>query len=120
MNSTFPFVIPKLTKDNYGTWSIRIKALLGSQEAWEAVEKGYEEPENEGALTQAQRNNLPKNHKLDQQALSIIHMRLDDTMFEKVSLVTQAKEACTIFENNFKGMDKVKKVRLQTLRGEFE
>ena len=97
-----------------------MKALLGSQEAWEIVEKGYEEPENEGALTQAQRNNLLKNRKLDQHALSIIHMGLDDTMFEKVSLVTKAKEAWMILENNFKGLDKVKKVRLQTLRGEFE
>jgi len=42
-----------------------MKALLGSQEAWDIVEKGYEEPENEGALTQAQRNNLLKNRKLD-------------------------------------------------------
>ena len=66
-----------------------MKALLGSQEAWEIVEKGYEEPENEGALTQAQRNNLLKNRKLDQHALSIIHMGLDDTMFENVSLVTK-------------------------------
>ena len=47
-------------------------------------------------------------------------MGLDDTMFEKVSLVTKAKEAWTILENNFKGLDKVKKVYLQTLRGEFE
>ena len=97
-----------------------MKALLGSQEAWEIIERGYEEPENEGALTQAQRNNLLKNLKLDQHAPSIIHMGLDDTMFEKVSLVTKAKEAWTIIEKNFKGLDKVKKVRLQTLRGEFE
>ncbi|KAL8101308.1 hypothetical protein AgCh_033259 [Apium graveolens] len=31
MNNSF--AIPKLTKDNYGHWSIRMKALLGSQEA---------------------------------------------------------------------------------------
>ena len=35
-------------------------------------------------------------------------------------MVTKTKEAWTILENNFKGLDTVKKVRIQTLRGEFE
>ncbi|XP_022865662.1 uncharacterized protein LOC111385500 [Olea europaea var. sylvestris] len=97
-----------------------MKALLGSQEAWEVVEKGYDEPENEGALSQAQRNTLQSYRKLDQHTLSIIHMGLDETMFEKVASPTKAKEAWEILENNFKGIEKVKKVCLQILRGEFE
>ncbi|GKV40339.1 hypothetical protein SLEP1_g47998 [Rubroshorea leprosula] len=120
MNSTFPFVVPKLTKENYGHWCIRMKALLGSQEAWEVVEKGYDEPENEGVLNQNQKNALQKLRKQDQHALSIIHMGLDEALFEKVATATKAKEAWGILENNFKGIDKVKKVRLQTLRSEFE
>ncbi|XP_022876799.1 uncharacterized protein LOC111395004 [Olea europaea var. sylvestris] len=117
MNSSFPFVVPKLTK---GHWSIYMKALFGSQEAWEVVEKGYDEPENEGALSQAQRNALQRYHKLDQYALSIIHMGLDEAMFEKVMSSTKAKNAWEILENNFKGIQKVKKVRLQILRGKYE
>ncbi|GKV01270.1 hypothetical protein SLEP1_g13835 [Rubroshorea leprosula] len=120
MNSTFPFVVPKLTKENYGHWCIRMKALLGSQEAWEVVEKGYDEPENEGVLNQNQKNALQKLQKQDQHALSIIHMGLDEALFEKVATATKAKEAWGILENNFKGIDKVKKVHLQTLRSEFE
>ncbi|GLT98423.1 hypothetical protein SLE2022_159280 [Rubroshorea leprosula] len=60
MNSTFPFVVPKLTKENYGHWCICVKALLGSQEAWEVIEKGYDEPENEGLLNQNHKNALQK------------------------------------------------------------
>ncbi|KAL8128006.1 hypothetical protein AgCh_014799 [Apium graveolens] len=66
-------------------------AKVGSQEAWDIVEKGYDEPENE-----------------------------DEAMFEKVATAAKAKEAWKILQNNFKGIDKVKKLRLQTLRGEFE
>ena len=78
------------------------------------------EPENEGVLNQNQKNALGKARKQDQQALSIIHMGLDEAMFEIVATTVKAKEAWEILQNNFKRIDKVKKVRLQTLRGEFE
>ena len=41
-------------------------------------------------------------------------------MFKKVASATRAKDAQEILQNNFKAIDKVKKVRLQTLRGESE
>ncbi|XP_074328114.1 uncharacterized protein LOC141666026 [Apium graveolens] len=97
-----------------------MKALLGSHEAWDIVDNGYDEPENEGALNQAQKKNLLKARKQDQHALSFIHMGLDKDMFEKVASATRAKEAWEILQNNFKGVNKLKRVRLQTLHGKFE
>ena len=47
-------------------------------------------------------------------------MCLDENMFEKVSSARSAKEAWEVLQNSFKGIDKVIKARLQTLRGEFE
>ncbi|XP_022880394.1 uncharacterized protein LOC111397622 [Olea europaea var. sylvestris] len=73
-----------------------------------------------GALSQAQRNALQRYCKLDQHALSIIYTGLDEAIFEKVTSSTKAKEAWEILENNFKGIEKVKKVHLQILHGEFE
>ena len=70
--------------------------------------------------TAAQRDSLQKSRKKDQQALILIHMCLDESLFEKVSTATSSKEAWEILQNYFKGKDKVIKVRLQTLRGECE
>ncbi|KAK2980575.1 hypothetical protein RJ640_017437 [Escallonia rubra] len=77
-------------KDNYERWSIQMKTFLGGQDVWEAVEEEYVEPENLASASQA------------------------------VKKATTAKRTRDTLENVFKGIDKVTKVRLQSLRGEFE
>ncbi|KAL4383277.1 hypothetical protein GQ457_15G009090 [Hibiscus cannabinus] len=115
--------IPRLTKTNYGNWSIQMKALLGSQDCWDIVEKGYVEPENaaaEEALTNEEKRALRDARKRDKRALYFIFQAVDESTFEKISEATTAKQAWEILQKSLQGVEKAKKVRLQSLRAEFE
>ncbi|XP_040948754.1 putative disease resistance protein At3g14460 [Gossypium hirsutum] len=115
--------VPQLTKTNYGSWSIRMKALLGSQDCWEIVEKGYIEPGDvatEAALSNDAKKALREARKKDQKALNSIFQGMDESTFEKISDVKNAKNAWEILQKSFQGVEKAKKVRLQSLRAEFE
>ncbi|XP_059654321.1 uncharacterized protein LOC132301047 [Cornus florida] len=97
-----------------------MKAILGAQDVWEVVSKGYDEPEDETTLSQAENNVLQAMRKKDQKAVMTIHQCLDDGMLQRVASAENAKQLWEILQNSFQRVDKVKKVRLQTLRGEFE
>ncbi|XP_070003310.1 uncharacterized protein [Nicotiana sylvestris] len=119
-NGPMSFQYPRLTKDNYEKWCLRMKAIPGSQDVWEIVDRGYAKPDNEEALPQNEKDVLAKTKKKDQQALTPIHQCLDDAMFEKVADATTSNEAWEILQNSLQGVDKVRKVKLQTLKADFE
>ncbi|XP_050242378.1 uncharacterized protein LOC126691373 [Quercus robur] len=114
--------IPKLMKENYESWHIQMKALFGSQELWELVTNGYVEPtsEQEATYNVEQKNLLKDQKKKDKKALFLLYQWVNESTFEKIAKAESSKEAWKFLGIFFKGIDCVKRVRLQTLRAEFE
>ncbi|KAM1892747.1 hypothetical protein ACFX14_035869 [Malus domestica] len=114
--------VPTLKKENYERWCIQFKALFGSQELWEVVSNGYVVPtaNQEAAYTAEQRNTLKDLRKKDQKALYLLYQGLEDSTFEKVAEATTSKQVWDTLSTIYKGVDRVKKVRLQSLRADFE
>jgi len=113
--------LPKLSKGvNYDNWSLQMKALLGSQEVWEVVENGHQEPEDVGEMTIAQLATLKATQTKDKTALYVLYRAVDDSDFEKIANAMSSKEAWDILEKAYKEDNRVKQVRLQTLREELE
>lgn len=71
-------------------------------------------------MNQAQRDIFKDSRKRAKKPLFLIYQALDDDEFEKISNATPTKEAWEKLQTSCKGEEKVKKLRLQTLRGEFE
>ena len=98
-----------------------MKALFGSQDLWEFITDGQVEPtdEEEAAYTTEQKNALKDQRKKDK-ALFILYQGLDESTFENIAEATSSKQAWEILSTIFKGVDRVKRVRLQTLRAKFD
>ncbi|XP_050895547.1 uncharacterized protein LOC127102188 [Lathyrus oleraceus] len=114
-NGGFPFQMPMLTKNNYDNWSIKTKALLGAQDVWDIIEKGFNE-KDEASLNQGVKETLRESRKRDKKALFLIYQSVDEDTFEKISNATTTKEAWDKLQTCNKGVEQVKKIRLQTLR----
>ncbi|BAT83736.1 hypothetical protein VIGAN_04093800 [Vigna angularis var. angularis] len=86
--------LPQLSKKvNYDNWSVQMRALLGSQDVWDVVESGYEEPTDDEAQTVAQLAALKKTRVKDKSALYILYRAVDESGFEKIVNAKSSKEA---------------------------
>jgi len=82
----FPLQAPKFSNEKYENWRVWMKALLGSQDAWEIVEKGYMELGDESILSQNQRN--PCKPRRRSNGPYIYPPSLNEQTFEKIANTT--------------------------------
>eukprot|EP00253_Pinus_taeda_P019205 PITA_19205 len=115
--------IPQFNGKNYDYWAITMKALFSSQDIWDLVENGFQEPTDEAtynALSQQEKDVLRGNKKKDSKALFYIFQAVHESIFPRVAAATKSNQAWDILQTAYQGMAKVKTSKLQMLRRYFE
>uniref|UniRef100_A0A803L759 Methyltransferase n=1 Tax=Chenopodium quinoa TaxID=63459 RepID=A0A803L759_CHEQI len=97
-----------------------MKTMLRSYGLWSYADKGYNEPEDESSLSDAQRKRLEEERMKDAKALYLIQNAVKDTIFSRIMRANTAKEAREILQQEFQGDSKVRSIKLQSLRRDFE
>lgn len=105
-------------KKNWDRWVKQMKVIFGFQDVLEIVSNGFEVLQENP--TDVQRNAHKEAKKKDCKPLSYIHQCVDNKVFKKIADSDSSKKAWDTLVKYFSGDDKVKKIRLQSLRRQYE
>ena len=117
-SSSFNTHLPILEACNWERWSAVLKNLFGAQDLLEIVQN--EVGDLTVNATEVQRNAHKDLKKKDCKALFLIQQSLDEANFERISKTVSSKEAWDILSKYPERDDKVKLIKLQSLRRKFE
>ncbi|KAK4386398.1 putative disease resistance protein [Sesamum angolense] len=111
---------PFFSGQNYDYWAIKMKTYFQSQKLWELVEEGVTLPEDSSTSSSAEKGKLENKKAKDSEALYYIQTTVADHIFPRISVATSTKEAWSILQKEYQGSAKVRIIKLQTLRRDFE
>ncbi|CAL2228355.1 unnamed protein product [Prunus armeniaca] len=112
---------PIFNGENFDFWQIKLKTIFRSHDLWDIVENGYKTPKKEEEeLTKAERKLMRENEVKDARALSIIQGAVSEQFFPRIATQETAKAAWDILKQEFVGDKKVRSMKLQSLRRDFE
>eukprot|EP00253_Pinus_taeda_P005324 PITA_05324 len=115
--------LPQFNGKSYDYWEITMRALFASQNLWEFVEDGFEEPTDENEfnnLTQGVKERLKRYKKKDSKALLFLYQAVHESVFPRIAAAKTSKEAWKNLKASYQGMEKVKTTKLELLRRDFE
>ncbi|KAK2405626.1 hypothetical protein QL285_054842 [Trifolium repens] len=117
-NSGMSTKLPVFDGKNWNRWMKQMIVLFGAQDVLELVTEGYVPVAADA--TDAQKLAQKDTKKKNQRALFYIHQCVDENVFEKIADSETAKAAWDTLVRCYGGDASVKKVKLQSLRKQYE
>src|ERR1044072_3950330 len=115
-SSSLPVTI--FNGENYDFWRVKMETFFSSQDLWDIVEEGFTAPADTSTLNATQEKELKKNKQKNSKALFTLQQAVTNAIFPRIMRAKTAKEAWNTEE--FQGSDKLRAVKLQSLRRDFE
>ena len=117
-NNDINFKLTAFDDKNWSRWKIQMRVLFGSQDVLDLVTDGYAPLAAD--MTEAQKITLKALRKKDQKTLFYIHQCVDANVFEKIADSETTKATWDTLVRCYGGDASVKKVKLQSLRKQYE
>jgi len=86
----------------------------------EEEEKGKSEPSGKEKAEGSDKQELKENRKKDAKALFLIQQSISEKIFPRITGARSSKEAWEILQKEFQGSDKVRSVKLLTIKRDFQ
>ncbi|XP_073112132.1 uncharacterized protein [Elaeis guineensis] len=112
--------VPVFEGENYEFWCVKMETLFLSLDVWEFIQTGYEELDSLDELTPTQREELKRKKIIDAGALGMLQRGVSPSIFPRIMRAKKAKEAWEILQQEFQGDKKVRAVKLQSMKRNFE
>ncbi|RVW84289.1 Retrovirus-related Pol polyprotein from transposon TNT 1-94 [Vitis vinifera] len=116
------FAQPAIPRFNghYDHWSMLMENFLRSKEYWSLVETGYDEPQANAAVTEAQQKRLDEIKLKDLKVKNYLFQAIDRTILETILQKNTSKQIWDSMKKKYEGNARVKRSILQALRRDFE
>ncbi|RVW88219.1 Retrovirus-related Pol polyprotein from transposon TNT 1-94 [Vitis vinifera] len=105
---------------HYDHWSMLMENFLRSKEYWSLVETGYDEPQANAAMTEAQQKRLDEMKLKDLKVKNYLFQAIDRTILETILQKNTSKQIWDSMKKKYEGNARVKRSILQALRRDFE
>nr|CAN73998.1 hypothetical protein VITISV_043372 [Vitis vinifera] len=113
-------VIPVFNGEHYHIWAVKMRFYLRSQGLWNVVMSEADPPPLGANPTVAQMKAYEEEKLKKDKAITCLHSGLADHIFTKIMNLETPKLVWDKLQGEFEGSERVKTVRLLTLKREFE
>ncbi|KAL6312737.1 hypothetical protein AAG906_015169 [Vitis piasezkii] len=119
-SSSTSSVIPVFNGEHYHIWAVKMRFYLRSQGLWNVVMFEADPPPLGANPTVAQMKAYEEEKLKKDKAITCLHSGLADHIFTKIMDLETPKQVWDKLQGEFEGSDRVKIVKLLTLKREFE
>ena len=107
---------PVFTGENYGMWSIKMKAYLQAFDLWEVVEADKDPSPLRANPTVAQIKQHSEETAKKFKALSALHAGVSDVIFIRIMACTTTKEVWDKLKEEFQGSVRTRQIQVLNLK----